>query len=563
MSVMQISSFCSYEFLSSAPKTETHLSKSASIYPSSIGGGKKPVNGEICLFKGQGRALRYEAFSCNPSSILKTGRTKTRFLLKASLNVREGPKSSISPSQTSDLFLLDLAEKLEDSISKNDAVGSGGIALKGLRDHSAEAIVNLKWPTSKTEAYRFTDVKFLRDFEIWPSNASPENDVDLSSLHLGETDSLRLVFVDGVLSTTLSNLHDVPEELIIGSVLTLPDKQVDSLIASKLLGSASGDDSDLFATLNGIGARDVGVVILLSGLKVEKPLHVVYYSSENRSYTGSSGSQISLSSPRLLVVVEKGAELDLVEEFVGASQTVYWSNSVSEIFVSQGAKVTHSYVQTQERTSVHIKKTFVSQDDSSIYKLVEAGVGGRLSRHNLHIEQSGPETTTEVSTFQLAGTKQLQDLHSRIVLSHPHGCSRQLHKCIVMSSSGHAVFDGNVRVNRYAQNTDAGQLSRSLLLAPRATVNIKPNLQIVADDVKCSHGAAISDLEEEQLFYFRARGIDAQTARSALVFSFAAEVIERISYKDLRERLQHIVKESLAAEGVVKAKAFIGLSDER
>ncbi|KAJ7548105.1 hypothetical protein O6H91_08G117400 [Diphasiastrum complanatum] len=257
------------------------------------------------------------------------GRTKTRFLLKASLNVREGPKSSISPSQTADLFLLDLAEKLENSSSKNETVGSGGVALKGLRDHSAEAIVNLKWPTSKTEAYRFTDVKFFRDFEIWPSNASPENNVDLSSLRLGETDSLRLVFVNGVLSSTLSNLHDVPEALIMGSVLTLPDKQVDSLVAPNLLESVSEDDFDLFATLNGIGARDVGVVIVPSSLKVEKPLHVVYYSSENCSCTGSSGSQISLSSPRLLVIVDKGAELDLVEEFVGASQTVYWSNSVS------------------------------------------------------------------------------------------------------------------------------------------------------------------------------------------------------------------------------------------
>jgi Fe-S cluster assembly protein SufD len=112
---------------------------------------------------------------------------------------------------------------------------------------------------------------------------------------------------------------------------------------------------------------------------------------------------------------------------------------------------------------------------------------------------------------------------------------------------------------RYAQQTDAGQLSRSLLLAPRATVNVKPNLQIIADDVKCSHGAAISDLEEEQLFYFRARGIDAETARSALVFSFGAEVLQHLSYESLRKRVEALVKGSLAAEGLIDSSIPVGL----
>jgi Fe-S cluster assembly protein SufD len=112
---------------------------------------------------------------------------------------------------------------------------------------------------------------------------------------------------------------------------------------------------------------------------------------------------------------------------------------------------------------------------------------------------------------------------------------------------------------RYAQQTDAGQLSKSLLLAPRATVNVKPNLQIIADDVKCSHGAAISDLEEEQLFYFRARGIDAETARSALVFSFGAEVLQHLSYESLRKRVEALVKGSLAAEGLIDSSIPVGL----
>ncbi|KAK4349614.1 hypothetical protein RND71_032369 [Anisodus tanguticus] len=140
---------------------------------------------------------------------------------------------------------------------------------------------------------------------------------------------------------------------------------------------------------------------------------------------------------------------------------------------------------------------------------------------------------------------QTQDLHSRLVLDHPRGVSQQIHKCIVAHSSGQAVFDGNVQVNRYAQQTDAGQLTRSLLLEPRATVNVKPNLQIIADDVKCSHGAAISDLEEDQLFYFRERGIDAETARKALIFSFAAEVVDRFPNASIRKKVETHIRELL------------------
>ncbi|XP_021894666.1 protein ABCI7, chloroplastic-like, partial [Carica papaya] len=184
-------------------------------------------------------------------------------------------------------------------------------------------------------------------------------------------------------------------------------------------------------------------------------------------------------------------------------------------------------------------------ESGSTYELVEISTGSKLGRHNLHVQQLGPETSTELMSFHLSVGDQTQDLHSRIILDHPQGYSQQLHKCIVAHSLGQAVFDGNVKVNKYAQQTNAGQLTRSLLLEPRATVNIKPNLQIIADDVKCSHGAAISDLEESQLFYFQARGIDLKTARKALIFSFGAEVIERLPNSYVREQVRNHVKELL------------------
>lgn len=312
-------------------------------------------------------------------------------------------------------------------------------------------------------------------------------------------------------------------------------------------------DGDLFWDLNGIGAPDVAVVYVPAGCRVETPLHLGFFSLEGTE-DGSNG--LPVSNPRTLVLVEEGGEIGIIEEYSGGDDVdevkCYWANSVMEIVIGDGAKVRHSYIQRQSASAAHIKWTFVRQGASSTYEVVETSTGGKLSRHNLHIRQLGPETVTEISTFHLSGSNQTQDLHSRLVLDHPRGYSRQLHKCIVTHSSGQAVFDGNIKVNRYAQQTDAGQLTRSLLLVPRATVNIKPNLQIIADDVKCSHGAAISDLEQDQLFYFQTRGVDLQTARNALIFSFGADVTGRLPFKSIRKRVESHVRDLLAARGALQ-----------
>lgn len=163
----------------------------------------------------------------------------------------------------------------------------------------------------------------------------------------------------------------------------------------------------------------------------------------------------------------------------------------------------------------------------------------------MDVQQLGPRTRTDMKHFLLCTDGQLHDLHTSLKLDHPEGTADQLHKCIVAHASGRGVFDGNVQVNKHAQLTDAGQMSRNLLLVPRATVNVKPNLQIIADDVKCTHGCAVSDLSAEEMFYFMSRGIDAAEARRALVFSFGSEVVQQLEHKALVARLQAAVSASL------------------
>ncbi|EPS71055.1 hypothetical protein M569_03704, partial [Genlisea aurea] len=350
-----------------------------------------------------------------------------------------------------------------------------------------------------------------------------------------------LAIVDGYLMTDRSS--ELSEGVFVGPLSSLNSEAISSRVSDYI----TSFNGDLFWCLNGVGAPDPIVVHVPAGCIVETPLHLRYISMSGRDDDDSR--ILPVSNPRVLVLVEKGGEINVVEEYRDQGDDErrrrYWTNAVTEIVLGDGAKVRHSYVQAQSSGAAHVKWTSVHQESGSVYQLVEISSGGKLSRHNVHVQQHGPDTVTDLSTFHLSTGDQLQDLHTQLVLDHPRGFSRQLHKCIVAHSESQAVFDGSIRVNRRAQQTDAGQLTRSLLLESRGTVNVKPNLQIVADDVKCSHGAAISDLDKSQLFYFQARGIDAETARKALVFSFGEEVIQRIPEASLRKKISRDIRRLL------------------
>ncbi|GER44548.1 non-intrinsic ABC protein 6 [Striga asiatica] len=452
------------------------------------------------------------------------------------------PRSVTGPPRTtrtkvfavlSDPHVLRLAETLEDSIASSS---SPPPPLQKLRDISSQSLLSTPWPSRKDEPFRFTDTSFIRNSDVQP--ISPLSTQSLASLSgLIDTLSPGLAIVDGYLVDGLSQLPELPDGVFVGALSRLTSEDVMEKV-SKYVSSFQGD---LFWSLNGVGAQDMIIVYVPQGCKVEKPLHLKFFSLNG---SDKDSKTLPVSNPRVLALVERGGEISIVEEYSGGDgdDKCYWTNSVMEIVIGDAGKVSHSYIQSQSFGAAHVKWTSVRQESKSVYEVSEVSTGGKLSRHNLHVQQEGSDTVTELSTFHLSVNDQLQDLHSKLVLDHPRGVSRQLHKCIVAHSQGQAVFDGNVQVNREAQQTDAGQLTRSLLLSPRATVNVKPNLQIIADDVKCSHGAAISDLEENQLFYLRARGIDLEAARRALIFSFAAEVIEHFPDPSVRKKVESLIR---------------------
>ncbi|GAB4814356.1 hypothetical protein N2152v2_001402 [Parachlorella kessleri] len=446
--------------------------------------------------------------------------------------------------------------------------GARKLELATLRSSCQSALATMRMPTTRNEDFRFTDVTPILQSTLQPASPAAASEDSIAAAvarhNLKQPAAAVVVVVDGVVHDTLGCAGCLPTGVYVGGLEGAPKD-----VISFALGSQSRSRGGPFATLNGALAQDAVVVHIPANTTLDRPIHILYLSSTADASAGAPGgasthqstkSAVPVSAPRLLCMLEEGASAEVVEEFAPLRQDAeggYLVTAVAEFELDDGSLMKHSYVQTEAGPAFHLKATLVNQGTESSYTLTEASLGGSLTRHDLGIEQSGPATQSHMCSFLLCGDRQLHDLHSRLRLDHPNGAADQLHKCIVSHSSGRGVFDGNVKVNRLAQKTDAQQLSRNLLLAPRATVNVKPNLQIIADDVKCTHGCAVSDLEEDELFYLRSRGISPATARQMLVYSFGREVVQGLKDEALMERVEAAVQRTLATVDILAAAAAV------
>jgi Fe-S cluster assembly protein SufD len=340
------------------------------------------------------------------------------------------------------------------------------------------------------------------------------------------------VFVNGVCAPELSSVAGLPEGVVVSQLAQLP--LVYRSRVREYLAQAEGVQ-EVFTALNTAGMTDVAVVWVPKNLVVETPVHLLFV---------AAGESPTIAQPRCLVVAESGSRVTLIEDYTnrrGAENAekdggVYLTNAVTEIWVEENASVSHTRVEREGEEAFHISKSAIVQARNSRYTCNAITLGARLSRHNLEIFQTGEQTETVLNGLTKIAGDRLADTHSAIALTKPYGRSRQLHKCIV-SDRAHAVFNGRVFVSQAAQLTDAGQLNRNLLLSPRARVDTKPQLEIVADNVKCAHGATVSQLDDEEVFYLQSRGIDEANARQLLIKSFAAEIIDRLPIASLQKTL--------------------------
>ncbi|BAB74193.1 Fe-S cluster assembly protein SufD [Anabaena sp. FACHB-709] len=400
--------------------------------------------------------------------------------------------------------------------------------LQELRGSAANWVRHSTIPTTREEEWRFTDLSALRRVEFQQGEVKP---ADISALSLSEAANNRLVFVNGVYAPDLSAVADLPPGIVVDNLSALPITEQERV--QKYLAQSEGA-LEVFTALNTAGISDVAVVLVAKNVIVETPIHLVFIAV--------AGETATISQPRCLVVAESGSQVSVIEEFVtpNVDEGVYLTNAVTEITIADNAQVVHTRVENESKQAFHIGKTAVTQARYSRYTCHAVTLGGKISRHNLEILQTGEQTETTLNGLTMVATNQLADTHSAIALNHPYGTSKQLHKCIV-GDRAHAVFNGKVFVPKPAQLTDAAQLNRNLLLSSKARVDTKPQLEITADNVKCAHGATVSQLEDDEIFYLQSRGIDANDARKLLVNAFAAEIINQIPVPSLRDKLLNTV----------------------
>ena len=402
--------------------------------------------------------------------------------------------------------------------------------LAALRGRGLERANALSVPTTRDEEWRFTDISplFKTPFEPWRGAQAPAP-VDIAPFVVPEAGA-RLVFVDGVFAPELSETGDASGGVTVTRIAAALDSP-DPLLEAHL-GRHAGFENELFAALNTAHLRDGALVRIGKGRECRQPIHLLFIASR----AGVA------SFPRCLAIVESGASCTLVEDYVAGCDGAYFTDAVTEIVLEPEARAQHVKLQREGPAAFHIGSGAVVLGKDASYLSTAVALGARISRHNLSVVQEGEGATCRIDGLTLLSGRQLGDTHSVIDHAAPNGKSAQLHKTIV-GGAAHAVFNGSILVRPGAQLTDSRQQSRNLLLSPRAHVDTKPQLEIFADDVKCAHGATVGQLDAEQLFYLKSRGLRDAGARNLLTYAFGAEVIDRLPVASLVERLERVVLE--------------------
>lgn len=409
--------------------------------------------------------------------------------------------------------------------------------VNGLRADALERAHVLTLPTTRDEDWRFTDLSPLYRLAFHASSTASFENVPLPAGCEVSEAPLRLTFVDGCFAPSLSRLEHGG-----GAVVLRLSEAVESHagLVRAHLGSCVASGGSAFAAINTAYLHDGLFLHVPRGMR-QPPVHVLNLSAR---------ADVA-ANPRVLVVAEAGAEVVLVEEYAATHEGAYCVNAITEVVAGPGASVRHVRLQRDGRASFHIGATGVRLDRDASYRGHALAFGARISRHDLHVTQAGSGACCELDGLALLAGRQLADTHSFIDHAVADGTSRQEHRCIV-DGGAHAVFNGRILVREGAQRTSSGQQSRNLLLSDRARVDTKPQLEIFADDVKCAHGATVGQLEADEVFYLRSRGLSEASARALLTYAFAAGLVNRIPLRSVAERLRETLTARTGTTEIVR-----------
>lgn len=389
-------------------------------------------------------------------------------------------------------------------------------------------------PTVRDEEYKYLPLHALNERKYRFGFGA---NVDLSikeTSPLFQLDCYVVAFVNGQFSPEFSNFDRLPEGLTIETIEEASDLEKLGSVAT-LQGRLGSTNDERFVALNTAYLAE-GVVIHVSKSKsIEKPIHVLHM---------VSAEEPAFVTPRIWISLEENAQAKLIESYIGHSGEAF-TCAVTEVTLAQSAVLEHIKYQDEAESTVHIANIAVHQESKSVYTSTNVNFGGEIVRNEINVWINGEHTETWLNGTNVATGNQLIDNHTRLDHAMPNCQSFEVYKTI-LKDRAEGVFNGKIFVYEDAQKTDAKQTNQALLLSPTATMNTKPQLEIFADDVKCTHGATIGQLRDDALFYLRARGVEKSKAEALLVYAFAAEVIEKVSIEPLKELLEARLFDKLA-----------------
>ncbi len=431
------------------------------------------------------------------------------------------------------LELKDIKSWYIDNFGKfeNSLNGGASAPIHKIRKEALSNFSKLEFPTTRNEEWKYTSIAPLLKHTFTPAQkVTLKNKNQVKKFLFAELEHSLLVFVNGFYSEELSDVKSLPEGVIAGSIADAIENK--SEVVEKHFSKYADYKNQIFTALSTAYTKDGAFIYIPDGKIVEDPIHILFL--------GLTAGEKILSQPRNLFVAGKNSQATIIEHYGSLDDGIYFTNAVTEIFADENAVLDHIKLQDENRNAFHIARMEVDQERNSNFSSNLISFGADLSRNdfNTRFNDTGGECMLN-GLFMIDGS-QLFDVHTMIDHAKPH-CNSHEHYKGILDGNSRGVFNGKVMVRPDAQKTNAFQENNNVILSDRALINTKPQLEIFADDVKCSHGATIGQIDNESLFYLKTRGIGDKTARGMLIHAFANEVVHSIKVEPIRNYLEEIL----------------------
>lgn len=403
-------------------------------------------------------------------------------------------------------------------------------SMSELRDKSIRNFEEQGFPTRKEENWKYTSLNSIikNDFSLTPAKDDTIEFKDVKKYFIHDIDTYKIVFIDGVYSSYLSETtHDGVDICLLSSALNKAKyKQVIDVYFNKIAQENS------LTSLNTAFAKEGAYIYIPKGKAVSKPIQIIHLATGNEAN--------SMLQPRNLIVAEENSEVQIIERHQSLGSNAVFTNSVTEIYAGKRAMVDYYKIQNDKEEASLIDNTYIDQHDNSEVSVHTFSFGGKLTRNNLNFYQNGEHINSILKGVTIIEGKQHVDHNTLVHHIGPNCESHQDYKGIFDESST-GVFNGKIVVNKIAQKINAYQSNNNILVSDKATINSKPQLEIFADDVRCSHGCTVGQLDEDALFYMRARGIGKKEARALLMYAFANTVLESVKIPQIKARITKLI----------------------